>query len=71
MIRPSPLTLGLLMGMLEPELRPLFKNNQMSFEQLEAEYSLIQQKKSSLSFNKRCEIEYQYERILKSRNEVE
>ena len=40
----------------------------MKFEELEAEYQLIQQKKSSLSYSRRCEVEYQYERMLTVRS---
>ena len=70
MIRPSPIALAMLLGAFDNDVAVRSRKREASFEELEAEYELIQQKKSSLSYSKRCEVEYQYKRMLRSRNEA-
>lgn len=68
MIRPSALTLGLLMGIVDPRIDKTVRSPVMTFEELEAEYDLIQQKKSSLSASKRMDIVIKYERTVVARS---
>lgn len=63
MIRPPSMALAMLMGIFSDVVKPVIKQ-ELSSEELKVEYDLIQQKKSSLSYSKRCEIEYQYKRML-------
>ena len=68
MIRPSHIALAMLLGAFDNDVAVRSRNRAASFEEIEAEYNLIQQKKSSLSYSKRCEVEYQYKRMLRNRD---
>ena len=71
MIRPPAMALAMLMGVMRGDRGHPVRKQGPSFEELESEYELIQQKKSSLSYSRRCEIEYQYNRMVVARSRAD